>query len=551
MKKWLSACLLLMFSSWQGYSQQFSTGGKEFRPVAAYPSTSFPVNMILICASELTEVIITIPPGGLVYPNVDTVILQPNTCDTFNCFGANNVGCLNKDTVTLIQSDKPITIYHFNGGDTISNSPYHYNVSTSLVLPVDNAGTDYYISLYSVPIFPPNFNFPIETNFWVSALEDSMLIEIVPAADVRCNIAQMDSPYTVWMNKGQYLATQTRSGSDSTFNGTYVHSLAVNGHKGKFMVYSGINGGVNTSQMWTTSHPQLQHNILPVSLWSHRYHAVPLLTRDSTMYMLQSAFDSTVITVNGNVFGTFNTADHAELLLNAPSVIESNNPFSCVQASREAIADSNANSNAFMYQLLGDSQVLTHAVFSSQFDAIAKGAIDTEFVCLISPTAHTGNITLDGVNIGSAFTAFSTDASYSYAQVSVNNATHILDCDSGCIAYMYGWGYFNGYGHIIGGLNELITGVKEELTIDNGQLIITPNPVKDICTFTLSNTSTDSYRDHNPNSLTLYDIMGRVILQQVFNNKTQLNIASLSPGIYIVEVKDKSGRSLKGKIVKE
>ena len=49
----------------------------------------------------------------------------------------------------------------------------------------------------------------------------------------------------------------------------------------------------------------------------------------------------------------------------------------------------------------------------------------------------------------------------------------------------------------------------------------------------------------------LYDVTGRLLVQQAFNLKAQLDIASLSPGIYFIEIKDGKGRSLKGKIVKE
>lgn len=70
-----------------------------------------------------------------------------------------------------------------------------------------------------------------------------------------------------------------------------------------------------------------------------------------------------------------------------------------------------------------------------------------------------------------------------------------------------------------------------------------PNPVISNCTI-INSTFTNS-------SLFVYDLTGRVLLKQPFNEKSILNVAELKAGIYIVEVRDKEGRSIKGKLMKE
>ncbi len=71
---------------------------------------------------------------------------------------------------------------------------------------------------------------------------------------------------------------------------------------------------------------------------------------------------------------------------------------------------------------------------------------------------------------------------------------------------------------------------------------IYPNPVFDNCLITAK----DFINAH----LFLYDISGRIIYQQHFSEEQQINISSLARGIYFIEIKDKEGKSLKGKIVR-
>ncbi len=88
-----------------------------------------------------------------------------------------------------------------------------------------------------------------------------------------------------------------------------------------------------------------------------------------------------------------------------------------------------------------------------------------------------------------------------------------------------------------------------ELAAGSWQLSISPNPASSICTITLNSTSTLQHL--NTLTLTLYDITGRALLQQPFNAKANLDVSKFSKGVYIVEVRNKDGHSVKGKLVKE
>ena len=68
-------------------------------------------------------------------------------------------------------------------------------------------------------------------------------------------------------------------------------------------------------------------------------------------------------------------------------------------------------------------------------------------------------------------------------------------------------------------------------------------------TITLDNNA--AIHQSNNTTLTLYDITGRALLQQPFNTQATIDISPLTNGIYMVEIKDKEGRKVMGKVVKE
>lgn len=88
------------------------------------------------------------------------------------------------------------------------------------------------------------------------------------------------------------------------------------------------------------------------------------------------------------------------------------------------------------------------------------------------------------------------------------------------------------------GVSGIATHNKHKQTLE-----IFPNPSNSFCkmsALTFVNAT-----------LTLYDVTGRILLKKDFEEKLEVNIASFNAGIYFIEVKDKRGRSAKGKLMKE
>lgn len=85
------------------------------------------------------------------------------------------------------------------------------------------------------------------------------------------------------------------------------------------------------------------------------------------------------------------------------------------------------------------------------------------------------------------------------------------------------------------------TGIKEEneITINN----IYPNPFNDKLTFRNIN--------NELSEIILYDIASRKIIQEKFTNSVSLNTEQLAKGLYLYEVRSRSGLCKKGKVVKD
>ena len=90
-------------------------------------------------------------------------------------------------------------------------------------------------------------------------------------------------------------------------------------------------------------------------------------------------------------------------------------------------------------------------------------------------------------------------------------------------------------------INAVVADIVEQ-SASQQKIYIYPNPATSSCTITFP---------INDATLSLYDVTGRIQLQQPFNTQAEINISTLTSGVYIVEVKDKEGRSVKGKVVKE
>ena len=89
--------------------------------------------------------------------------------------------------------------------------------------------------------------------------------------------------------------------------------------------------------------------------------------------------------------------------------------------------------------------------------------------------------------------------------------------------------------------NYSFTGIED--VIPSTLLLISPNP--------FNNELKIQYNTNEQMEIILYDIASRKLLQQKFTNLISINTHQLAKGIYLYEVKNRSGVIAKGKVVKD
>lgn len=86
-----------------------------------------------------------------------------------------------------------------------------------------------------------------------------------------------------------------------------------------------------------------------------------------------------------------------------------------------------------------------------------------------------------------------------------------------------------------------VTGLDENEI--NNPVSIFPNPNNSSCTILAT-----SFEN---STISIYDITGRKLFLQSFNMQMELSSESLKAGIYIVELTNKIGMNIKGKLIKK
>ena len=81
---------------------------------------------------------------------------------------------------------------------------------------------------------------------------------------------------------------------------------------------------------------------------------------------------------------------------------------------------------------------------------------------------------------------------------------------------------------------------NQDLTIEG--LSFYPNPVSNGRIYIISKSSLDK-------EITIFDVLGKKVLQTVLNSR-ELNISALSPGVYIIKIKEGEATATRKLIVK-
>jgi gliding motility-associated-like protein len=335
-----------------------------------------------------------------------------------------------------VSTDIPVTVYQLNYTQ--------YTADGNIVLPTLSLGTRYRATTYATSPSIPLWVEASVSELLVVAAYDSTHIKITP----KCNTEGghgANIPFTIMLNRGE--AYQVRAYFSPTYNlsGSLIElDTTVPNNCKTFAVFSGNKCAFVPVDTCCCDH--LVEQMMPISSWGRKYITVPLMTRSSDVFRLIGSQNGTIYTINGGGPQGLNAGQTAEWRLSGPTYIESNKPISVAQFSEGMQADGVDEADPFMVMISPVEQTIDRIVFNS----FTSSVINSYYVNIVTKTANINLVTLDGAAIGAQFIPVPAYPSYSYARLNIPQGNHVLQSDSGIIAYVYGYGWYESYGYIAG-----------------------------------------------------------------------------------------------------
>ncbi len=421
LKLFISLILSVVFSL-QVEAQNFTTKGKTFW--LGFMENFFATgDMFVYITSDVnTSGTISIPLQGwtqnfTVAPGVTTQITVP-----FN-LGATLGSGITRQTGIRVVANDTVTVFNLN---------YMPNTAdATVILPIQTVGNQYYVMAYK-----DGQTFSEASEFLIVGCYNNTQIEITPkVATISGQPANV--PFTININQGE--TYQIQANDDLT--GSLVRSIDNGNGCPNFALYAGnICTGIECAYC-----DHLNEQLYPTYTWGQEYVIPPLKTRSNSRYRVMAQEAGTVVNVNGGpninlTAGQFNQFD-----LPASGFVTANKPISLAQFSKGSDCD-NTDSDPFTIMLSPTNQQLNNITFN----AFTSSIITAYYLNVVTKTANTNVVTLDGNNIGGQFVAIPSNNAWSYAQITINQGDHTLQSDSGFVAYVYGYGNDESYGYPVG-----------------------------------------------------------------------------------------------------
>lgn len=314
---------------------------------------------------------------------------------------------------------------------------------TEMIYPVSTIGTSYIANCYK-----EGTSF---SQFSIAATQNNTSIQITPSAIVLgpgpAFAASRPSgiAYNLTMNAGQvYLAV-----SQGDLTGSIITSdkpISVFGGAAISPV-----GGCNAGD-------HLCEQILPQSLYGTHYITAPLSSRTGgDLFRFTAYQNGTSFSINGGPAINLNANQYKDTLLTLASEITSNKKISVGQFSRGQNCD-NQQGDPFFILIHPISEMNTYSLFNmlNPFSQFPK-----RFVNIITTTANTANILLNGAGIGASFAPVAANPAYSYAQVAIPVGINRIACPQGFVANAYAFGNYISYGNAVGHVKNTFNPIQK------------------------------------------------------------------------------------------
>jgi gliding motility-associated-like protein len=367
-----------------------------------------------------------------VMPNSTTEIIIPTSI----------VICTESDSIenkgVHVTSDIPVSVYQLNY--------VPYTSDAAIIIPTLSLGTEYRVMTYSAT------DGDFETSeLLVVAAYDNTVIKITPkGATVGPGGTQghpPNIPFTITLNKGEVYQVQGNWMSPHDLTGTLIElDTTVSSNCKKFAVFSG-NECARVPDGNFCCCNTLDEEMMPIKTWGTQYITIPLKTRTGDKFRITASQNGTMVTWDNSLPIGLNAGDYYEYSSGTATYVQSNKPISVAQFSKSGSADGVTNSDPFLIML----QPLDQSLGKIVFNAFASVVINQYYLNVVTRTAYTGLLTLDGsIVLPAAFAPVPFNTAYSYARLNLTQGNHSLKSDSGYTANIYGYGHCSSFGYIAG-----------------------------------------------------------------------------------------------------
>jgi gliding motility-associated-like protein len=424
-------------------TQDFSNKGKEFWLGYGNHQQMYAGNGqgmdVYITSDQATQAVVEIPGTGFsqtvnIIPNQVVSVTIPQNA-ILGTEGRSNLGI-------HVKADKPVVVYAHIYFASVSGA--------TLCLPVSTLGRDYY-SINFTQVAQPNLNANSYSWFFVVATEDNTTVEMIPSALTTGGRAA-GVPFLETLNRGEVY--QVLSNTDLT--GSVIRSVNTGAGCKKIAVFSGSGrigiGCVSPNQI---SSDNLFQQIYPNSTWGKKYITIPSATRPRNFYRVIRPDPTAVVTVNGAVVpaASFSNNFFYEIETTQPQIIESDKPIMVAQYfTTMGCGEATGNGDPEMIYLNPVEQTISDVTLTSMRLIQQANPQNTRHylnVVLKNLPEVIQSFRVDGTPYA-AFSPLPQDPRYAYAQITVQQGTHRLTCDSGFNAIAYGFAQTESYGYSAG-----------------------------------------------------------------------------------------------------
>ena len=372
-----------------------------------------------------------------------------------------------QDRAIHLVSDSLVNVYALN---------FAFNSSeVATIYPTESIGNEYYtmcydphVSIHADPFYGTNIQGK-NSEFLIAASDDSTLITIIPSV-VTDKLQGEYTPFQIKLSRGEVYQVQSANldnlEGQGDLTGSYIKSDK------PIAVFSG-SYSTTIPHSSNSAYDHLYEQMPPLQTWGRKFIAVPLSSRHEDTYRILAAEDSTTVSVGNISSFVLNKGQFKEfsLLYTQPSLVESDKPILLAQFSNSNSVDSPYNGGD------GDPFMVIVSPVNQKREKVAFVAYDSPeittkfFINVVVEDNAAGKIFLDGNIV--KFKPL-TGSGYSYAQAGITKGSHYIesiDPTKGFIAYVYGFGGFEGYGYGVGYNLDVVLDVGGKLSPNGSKLL--------------------------------------------------------------------------------